>query len=139
MEVGSLALEYVPFLLFVVIAFVVAFEAQVRLGRASRLRPFAALQLLAGVVMVVATVVAIIVSPDVGLFDAGDGPAVTTRSTTGIYLLGALVSFPTLLIGLVVPARPHPRRGLTCFALLLDLVAIVGCSIYLLAPASAFA
>lgn len=139
MEVGSLALEYVPFLLFVVIAFVVAFEAQVRLGRASRLRTIAALQLVAGVVMVAATVVAIIVSPDVGLFDAGEDPAVTTRTTTGIYLLSALITFPTLLVGLVVAARPHPRRGLTSFALLLDLVAIVGCSIYLLAPESTFA
>ncbi|MFD1712914.1 hypothetical protein ACFSBZ_00370 [Amnibacterium flavum] len=139
MDVGSLALMYVPFLLFMLIGFVVAIDAWIRHSRRSRARWAPGLQLVAGVLMALVAVVAIVVAPDVGLFDDMDSMIITTRSTTQVYLAGAVIAAVTLLTGLAAPANPQPRRGMTTLALVLDLLAIAGCCYYLYAPTSGLA
>ncbi|HEY8589934.1 MAG TPA: hypothetical protein VIL55_10320 [Naasia sp.] len=124
MDVGSLTLRYVPFLAMMGVALLVVLDARVRLKRPGGARWASALQLLLSLVMLVTAMVAIIVSPDVGLLDAAaDRP--TLETTVLAFAVVAVIALSTLLAGLAWPARPHPRRGLTVVALVADAAAIV--------------
>lgn len=135
MELISLALLYVPYLGFLLIAIVVAFDAQVRFVRPNGSRLTSALQVAAGLVMGLAAVGSIAVSPEVGLF--GEIDPVPTGVTVTFYAIAAAIGALTMIVGLVRPARPHPRRGLTTIALFLDLAALAICLYYLFGPREA--
>lgn len=122
MEVGSLALRYLPFLGFLFVGVAVVYDARTRILRPNRAHGLAVLQAVAGGVMAVAAVTALIVSPDLGLTAQTDMSA--TRIAAIVYLVAAAVAVVTLVVGFVRPADPRPRRGLTLFAFLLDAAAL---------------
>jgi hypothetical protein len=117
-EVGSLALRYLPFLGFLFIGVAVVYDARTRLLRPNGAHGVAILQAVAGGVMSIVSVVAIVVSPDLGLLSTTDMSA--TRIAAIVYLVAAAVGILTLIVGFARPASPHPRRGLTAFAFALD-------------------
>lgn len=123
MDVGSLTLLYVPFLAMMGVALLVVLDARVRLKRPGRARWAAALQVLLSLGMLVTAMVAIIVSPDVGLLDAAADRS-TLEGTVLAFAIVAVLTLSTLLAGLAWPASPDPRRGLTVVALLADASAI---------------
>jgi hypothetical protein len=121
-ELGSLALRYVPFLAMFAIGLLVTLDARVRVKRPGRMRWLAPVQLLLAIGMVVLAIVAIVVSPEIGLLEAtgaGKTPPALTATLAAFIAAGGL-GLLTLAGGLAWPARPHPRRGLTSIALLLD-------------------
>ena len=128
MDVGTLALRYVPFLAMLAVASIVVLDARVRVKRPGRARWSAPVQLLLALGMLVLAMVAIIVSPDVGLLESASGASSTlgTLSGTLVAFAGAgALALGTLLCGLLWPATPHPRRGLTACAVIVDLLAVV--------------
>ncbi len=127
MDVGTLALRYVPFLAMLAVATIVVLDARVRVKRPGRARWSAPLQLLLALGMLVLAMVAIVVSPEVGLVEAAEGGAsLGTLSGTLTAFSGAgALALVTLLCGLAWPATPHPRRGLTACAVVVDLLAVV--------------
>ncbi|BDI22117.1 hypothetical protein [Herbiconiux sp. L3-i23] len=135
MELGTLGLLYVPFLAFMLIGIAVAFDGRTRVSRPRGTRIVGGIQIAAGLVMALAAVGGIVVSPQVGLFPGID--LVSTRATVWVYLVAGIISVVTLLVGLARPADPHPRRGLTGVALVLDAIAVAGCLYYLYGPPSA--
>jgi len=136
MRLSSLALRYVPFLLFMLIGLVVAFDARIRLRRPVGSRWVPITQLVLGLAQALCCVVAITIAPDVGLFDPGALP-LSTSTTTAVYLAAGLLAIPTLVAGLIRPADPDPRRGFTVLALVLDVVATAGCAYALFGPSAA--
>ncbi len=127
MDVGTLALRYVPFLAMLAVATIVVLDARVRVKRPGRARWSAPLQLLLALGMLVLAMVAIVVSPEVGLVEAAEGSAsLGTLSGTLTAFSGAgALALVTLFCGLAWPATPHPRRGLTACAVVVDLLAVV--------------
>lgn len=128
MELGTLALRYVPFLAMLFVAAIVLFDARVRLRRPGRWRVFPPVQLLLAIGMMVLAIVAIVVSPEVGLLEVTSATLQpgAFRGTLSTYVVAGLVAAVTLVAGLAWPARPHPRRGLTIIALVGDVAAVIG-------------
>ncbi|BDZ47664.1 hypothetical protein [Naasia aerilata] len=124
MELGALALRYVPFLAMLAVATIVILDARVRVKRPGRARWSAPVQLLLALAMLVLATVAIIVSPEVGLLDAAGRSATTLTGTLFAFAGTGAVALLTLVCGLAWPASPHPRRGLTVWALLVDALAV---------------
>lgn len=116
MEVGSLALRYVPFLAMMGVGLLLALDARVRIKRPGSPHWAPGLQVLLALAVVVIAMVALIVSPDVGLLEAtADRPLF--ELTILAFAIAAVAAVGTLLVGIARPARPHPRRGLTVLAL----------------------
>lgn len=126
MEIGSLALSYLPFVAMIVVAALVVLDARVRIKRLGDAAWAPPLQLSAGILMAAFALGAVILSPDIGLIESADGRS--KGGAGGVALLGyvvlAALAVVTLVVGLVRPADPYPRRGLTAVALSLDLVTI---------------
>jgi hypothetical protein len=129
-ELGTLALRYVPFLAMLFVAAIVLFDARVRLRRPGRGRLFPPVQLLLAIGMMVLATVAIVVSPEVGLLEVTSATLQpgAFHGTLSTYVIAGLVAAVTLVAGLAWPARPHPRRGLTIIALVADVAAVIGSS-----------
>ncbi len=125
MDLGTLALRYVPFLAMLAVAGVVILDARVRVKRPGRARWSAPLQLLLALGMLVLAMLAIIVSPEVGLLDPTDGAVAALPGTLAAFAVTGAAALVTLACGLVWPASPHPRRGLTTCAVVVDLLAVV--------------
>ena len=128
MDVGTLALRYVPFLAMLAVASIVVLDARVRVKRPGRARWSAPVQLLLALGMLVLAMVAIIVSPDVGLLESASEASSllgTMSGTLAAFAGAGALALGTLLCGLLWPATPHPRRGLTACAVIVDLLAVV--------------
>jgi hypothetical protein len=123
-ELGPLALRYVPFLAMLAVATVVILDARVRVKRPGRARWSAPVQFLLALAMLVLATVAIIVSPEVGLLDAAGRSAATLTGTLYAFAAAGAVALLTLVCGLAWPATPHPRRGLTLWAIVVDTLAV---------------
>ncbi len=127
MDLGTLALRYVPFLAMLAVASVLLLDARVRLKRPGRARWSAPLQLLLALGMLVLSTVAIMVSRYVVLLEATDGrpPVATLPGTLAAFSATGGAALVTLLCGLAWPASPRPRRGLTGCAVVADVVAVL--------------
>ncbi|WP_210478909.1 hypothetical protein [Naasia sp. SYSU D00948] len=127
MDVGTLTLRYVPFLAMLAVAGIVILDARVRVKRPGRARWSAPLQLLLALGMLVLATVAIIVSPEIGLLEATDGdpPVAALPGTLAAFSAMGSGALVTLACGLAWPASPHPRRGLTICAVVVDLLAVM--------------
>jgi drug/metabolite transporter (DMT)-like permease len=123
-ELGPLALRYVPFIALLGAATVVTLDARVRVKRPGRARWSAPMQLLLALAMLVLATVAIVVSPEVGLVGAAERSAATLGGTLCAFAAAGAFALLTLLCGLAWPATPHPRRGLTLWALVVDALAV---------------
>ncbi len=133
-DLGTLALRYVPFLAMLAVASVLLLDARVRVKRPGRARWSAPLQLLLALGMLVLSTVAIIVSPDVGLLEAAEGrsPVATLPGTLAAFSATGAAALVTLLCGLAWPASPRPRRGLTSCAVVVDVLAVLVTGMHLL-------
>jgi hypothetical protein len=126
-DVGTLALRYVPFLAMLAVAMIVVLDARVRVKRPGRMSWSAPVQLLLALGMLVLAMVAIIVSPEIGLLESAQATAAagTLAGTLSAFAGAGTLALVTLLCGLVWPATPHPRRELTACAAVVDLLAVV--------------
>lgn len=127
MDPGTLALPYLPFLAMLAVATLVILDARVRVKRPGRARWSAPLQLLLALGMLLLATIAIIVSPDVGLVEATEGavPVAALPGTLAAFAATGAAALVTIVCGLAWPASPHPRRGLTACAGVVDLLAVV--------------
>jgi hypothetical protein len=123
---GTLALRYVPFLAMLAVASILILDARVRVKRPGRARWSAPLQLLLALGMLVLATLSIVVSPEVGLLEAAEGSRTgwTLPQTLGAFAAAGAAALVTLACGLAWPASPHPRRGLTACAAVVDVLAV---------------
>lgn len=141
MEIGQLALRYLPFVAMIAVAGSVLLDARVRTKRPGRAAWAGPTELTVAVLMGLLAVGVVVLSPALGLWEAGAAaPAVTSGAAAGVaagcYLILATIALGLLLLGLAAPAQPHPRRGLTAGALVLDGALVLAGSGYLLAGVS---